>query len=393
MGKMSWEERRKRLAGRTKRSAENREGKASNVLTFKNLPEDKEVRWADKPKKDRQLNKYDILPFEITMDWYRNMRTAFGKPTELEVGDVDYKLEFAQHNNVGPEKTQVLCLTETFGKPCPVCEERARLRDDPDEDPEGKISEEIKPKWRTLYNIIDLNGDDEIRLFHCSYHLFEKELLEKVSLGDEGLQYHWDLKEGKTVIWRGKEKTWGGRTFIDAKDIVFEDRDPFEEDILDEVYPLDQMLVIPTYEDVVGTMTGMVDDDSSTSGDGDNTSSKPKDRGRTRGSGSRYKKGPKETEPEDPPDDPETKGDTGDAPWDECPDGLTFGVDFDTKDECQTCPNDSYDACQEESERLVKMEEEKKKRPQRSSRRREKKDDDAGDSTTTRTRRRRSNRR
>lgn len=397
MGRKSWKEKRNKTAKRTKKSADNREAKSSSMFTFKAVP-DKEVRWADKPQKGRDDNRYDILPFPISQEWYAEMRTFYGKPTGLEVGDVDYKLEYASHSRIGPEKTQVLCLRETFGQACPVCEERDRLQDNQDEeDPDGKLADGLKPKWRTLYNIIDLNGDEDICLWDYSYHLFEKELLEEVSLGDEGLQYHWDLEEGQTVVWRGKEKKWAGYKFIEAKNIKFEKRAGYNESILDEVYPLDLLLNIPTYDDVGRILTGTPEEDA-TPNRGKQTEEK-----KTRSRGSRYQKDkPEEKEPEDPPDD------TGGAPWnkddDKCEDGLTLGVDFQTDDKCKECPDENYNACEAEAERLAeekeeavkaekekaekeKVEKEKKEQSSTRTRRTKKDEDKSGGRTRKRSRR------
>lgn len=368
MGRKSWKERRNKTAKRTKKSADNREAKSSSMFTFKAVP-DKEVRWADKPQKGRDDNRYDILPFVISQEWYADMRTFYGKPTGLEVGDVDYKLEYASHSRIGPEKTQVLCLRETFGHACPVCEERDRLQDNQDEeDPDGKLADGLKPKWRTLYNIIDLNGDEDIRLWDYSYHLFEKELLEEVSLGDEGLQYHWDFEEGRTVVWRGKEKKWAGYKFIEAKNIKFEKRAAYNESILDEVYPLDLLLSIPTFDDVARILTGTPEEDA-TSNHGRQTEKKE-----TRDRSSRYEK-LKESEPKDLPDD------TDGTPWnEECEDGFTLGVDFQSDDKCKECPDDNYNACEAESEKLA---EEKEKEEAKQAAQKEKEKEKSG----TRTRR------
>ncbi len=378
---MKWKDRRDKTAKRTKKSADNREAKLSSMFTFRALS-DREVRWADKPQKDRNDNRYDILPFVVSEEWYADLRAFHGKPTGLEVGDVDYKLEYASHSRIGPEKTQVLCLRETFGRACPICEERDRLQDNQEEeDPEGDIIKNLKPKWRTLYNIIDLNSDDEIRLWDYSYHLFEKILLDEVSLGDGGLQYYWDLEEGQTVIWRGKEKKIPGSNgqtikFVEADRVDFDNREPYNEDILDEVYPLDKLLVIPSYDDVVRILTGNPIDNQE--------EDQPKKESKKRNRGSRYKKEEEKKEEPANNDDNNDNDDNDDdnAPWNDddtqCPNDHKFGTDFNTQDECQECPDEVYNSCQDESEQLIKKEPEKKKekKKERSTRRDRKKTDD-----------------
>jgi hypothetical protein len=215
--------------------------------------------------------------------------------------------------------------------------------------------------------------------------LFERSLLDEVALGADGLQIHWDLEEGQTIVWRGKEKTIGkkGHPFIECDRVDFEEREPYNEDILDDVYPLDKMLVVPSYEDVARILT------DTPVVDGGEKKEKPKgDKSRTRGS--RYKKEEPGGEP-DGGDDP----DSDEPPWNKdspgCPEGLTFGADFQQNDLCQDgCDNDAYDACQAESERLVEEKKEEEKKPQRRQDR--KKTSDKDDKSGTSKRRPRRNR-
>ena len=396
MAKPSWKERREKLKNKTKDSAENREGKASTILSFKALG-DREVKWVDKVKHGREANKFDILPFEVSMDWYETMRKFSGKPTGLVPGDVDYKLEFAIHNGVGPEQQKTLCLLETFGLPCPVCEERARLLDNPEEDPDGKLAEGLKPKWRCLYNIIDLNADDEIRLWETSYHTFEKKLMTEVFMGDEGLDLFWDLEEGKTVEWRGKEKTFKTAKFVECDRIDFGKRAPYEDTILNEVFPLDQLLVIPTYEQLTSILTG---------GTGDITKAHTKNKEKNQKNEKKEDKESKETKEEKKPnrssrfkkEEKQETEDEGSFPPDDnecrCPKKREFGVDFNQHPECNECADEDYNACEEafnnpESESEPEPEPEPESQVQRRQRKPVTKEEESKPEPETTTRRRR----
>ena len=328
----SWKERRDRLANRTKESVDNRESGSTRILQYDGLPEDQEPKWIDKPKKARQgNNEYDFLPFIISEDWYYKMLTFSGSRNGGEVGMVDYKLEYYRHVNIGPEKADILCLAKTFGEPCYICEAREHLMENAeDEDPKGDLAEALKPKCRVLYNVIDLNADDdEVRLWDMSYFLFEKMLLTEVQLGDDGLLIFWDLDEGQTVVWRGEEKKIGkrGHPFIQCDRVDFKDRDPYPESILEEVFPLDKMLRIPSYDDQVRALTGMPLDNEQ-----DNVQEekeevkkeKTSSRQRNRGSNKEDKK----------------------AQENPCSEGHNFGEDFDDHPDCENCSDEDYDACE-----------------------------------------------
>ena len=329
----SWKERKKKLQEKTRDSAENREGKNNTVLTFKNL-KGREVLWIDKVKFGRDINEFDFIPFIVSTDWYARLKKFSGKLTGLEPGDVDYKLEYPRHNLPTGEK--ILCLREAFGEPCGVCEERERLMDEKDQE---KVVEQLAVKWRCMYNIIDLGADEEIRLWDSSYHLFEKQILTEIHLGTGGLDFFWDIEDGKTVEWRGMQKKIGKWPFVEADRIDFKDRAPYTEAILDEVYPLDLMLVIPTYAQTVAVISGGAvppDEQEETSSRPPRTSRAPakEDAPKTRDRGRRFQ------EPEPEPE-PQNKIDIS---HESCQ--KTFGVDFDQFPECEKCSNEDYNECQ-----------------------------------------------
>ena len=322
----SWKEKRNKLRGRTENSAQNSEGNSTSFISKKNL-NGRELNFANKPKYGRDTNRYDILPFKVSADWYKDLRSFSGRPTGLEVGDYDYKLELPVHGNVpGCEKSRVVCLKEAFGQPCPICQEMERLMTDEgkNEDIEGKIAPSLKPKWRVFYNVIDLNDDqNKIVIFESSYHLFEKQLLMEVNVGDQGLQFFWDIEDdGKTIEWRGERKSFGGHNFVVANRIDFVERKPYDENILDECYPLDQIINILKYEQIQSMMLGVSASPSNNENDTLTTKTETKR--------SRFGR--------------RTNRDTVSS--NKCSQGLEFGKDFSQHGECQSCEDDEYDKCE-----------------------------------------------
>jgi len=380
MARKSWKDRKKKLGDRTRERSENREGKSSHIFSFKNLPEGMEVKWADKLKKGRESNNFDFLPFEVTEEWYQRAMNFDGKRTGIEPGEVDYKLEYCTHRGVGPEKVNLICLREMFGEECAVCERRDWLLENAaEEDPDGKLATSLKPKWRVLYNIIDLNGDQDIRLWDHSYHLFEKHLQAEIALNEEeGLVYFWGIDEdGMTVKWRAEEKTRMGYKFIEANRIDFAKRDPYDEAIFDEVYPLDQLLVIPTSEQVARIMLAMPED-SAPEKEKEKEKEEPPTRNRSR---QRFSKQEKEEEKDE----------------NLCSKGLKFGEDFNKHNECNDCPDEEYNECQDkaqgdpepEPEPEQKEPEPEQKEPEQNTRNRRRSSSDSSDSSQGTTRRRR----
>lgn len=376
MKRPSKEERKRALADQTKTNASNKDsggGSGKNVFDFSRNNKGKEI---SKYKVRMKKNKIDIIPYIIGTD---------NHPGGMKKGYDSYVLNYWVHYNVGPMEDQFLCLKNTFRKPCPICEERARIISEKgwEKDPEKKaLAGSLKPKQRVMYNVIDLMGEsDEIRLFEVSHYLFEKELLEQAGYDveeDSDLDYitFADLEDGRTVIFRGVEATGaGGNPYTEFKSFQFEKREPYDEEILEESYSLDKFLIIPTYDEVRCAMLGL---DASETQTNDNTKTEEEETSKRKTRRSRRvekevekeveeaeeaeeeevrKEKPKSTKrkdkkrkvtKDDPPFDPDTD-DTGGSKENTfgktCPTGHIFGVDNDDTDDCDECDIDTWEEC------------------------------------------------
>ena len=67
-----------------------------------------------------------------------------------------YGYDIWAHYNVGPDKAAVLCLQKMKNKPCPCCEERARL----DKDGDDEAAKEMKPRQGVVTWILNKNERD-----------------------------------------------------------------------------------------------------------------------------------------------------------------------------------------------------------------------------------------
>lgn len=381
--KITMKERREKLRERMRANAKNRDsggGRKKNVLDFSDYPEIQFYR----PVKGK--NEIDIIPYIVKTK---------NHPGGVAPGYEDYLLDVWVHRYVGPMEVTVLCLNRTYGHPCPICEEMKSIKD------QGGSKEELKgltPSRRCFYNIIDLDHEDKgIQLWEISHFLFEKELLEEAETAEDSFVYFSDIEEGRTIQFRASEEEMTGNKFFKFKSFTFKKRDPYSETILKETLPLDEMLIIPTYDEVRNAFYGLdADGESVTKGgkkentDDDDDDDAPKKSGKS--GVSKFRRGATKSDEEEPEDDTpeedekpsrgrsnrgeavtqrmargEARGGSGkkagkesdedETPptrergkkkGQECPYGHRFGQDCDEQDDCKEC--EVWDACAHEQD-------------------------------------------
>lgn len=358
---LSKEERKAALKKRMQDAAHDRDKKGLGRKSVIDLSivsskdDDKKVNFFKPTMKKGEKNLIDLIPFTVSQDFYSKLRAFSGRPTGIEVGEWDYKLEVPVHRNVGVDNATFLCLSMALGKACPVCEERQLEYDKKEDADEDKIKS-LYYSWRCFYTIWDYNDEEkDLQLFECSYAMFEKNILDEADLGDKGIVLFSDLDDGMSIEFKAKEKTLGKSKFFEAQSIEFKDRESIEEDMVDDAFPLDKMLIIPTYEDVKKALYNEGDD-----GEGDKKEESKPSRGRGRGrkEPDEEPKDEKSTEPED--GEGESEGEDG-----ECPAGGDFGKDCNELDECAKCPDDTFDACATAQDELKKSKPKKEDKPKR----------------------------
>jgi hypothetical protein len=324
---------------------------------------------------------FDILPYIISTDKHPSK--------DLGIGFEDYVLEYWTHGNIGPENKVVLCLKRTYGKPCPICEEQAAMKkqgiskDDPD-------YKKLNASQRCVFNIIDkFNPEKGVQLFKVSGFLFFQKLKEKIqkeeAKGEEEITFS-DLDCGCTINCDATETTKGDFTFMDFSDFSFSERKkPYSESILDEVFPLDAMIKVPTYDEVKRVFLSL---DGPEDTKKEEAESKP--RGRKPKNAEKEKVIDTDSDSEqqinddDENGDPEelneevsdeennkelnenneNEGNNNDPPFTlkECSEGYTFGKDYDQHPECSECNETRWNNCADECDSLKKEEEEAAKK-------------------------------
>jgi hypothetical protein len=194
----------------------------------------------------------DIIPYEVKSP---------NHPDRVEPGTIWYKRPFAVHFSVGVNAEEVVCPV-LFGKRCPMCEERARLAKNWDENEEA-VKALTPQKW-VAYNIVDPDDSDGVRVFVFSRGKFAEFLENELLEGDESNLSFYDVTEdGRTLKVRFSEDTYQGRKFIKATRIDFVQRSAMDEDdILSKTVCLDEAFTVLTYDQLETMFNGQEDSDS-----------------------------------------------------------------------------------------------------------------------------------
>lgn len=312
------------------------------------------------PKFKPAENAIDIIPFVITQPWYKKLRTPSGRTNGLDTGDMEYKLQIPVHQSIGINNDVFLCPREAFGDSCSLCDEMFAAYQAGDKDK----AIDLRPKWRTFYNVYDYDDPEKgIQIFDISYYLFESttkndsmrtNLIDSMILDDSGPVPFFDLKEGKIIIAKFKKKTLGKIEFPEIDSIEFEDRSqPYEDSILNQVFPLDSMLIIPSNEEMKNAYYALEDDKHK-----EDSEPVQNERPRTR-EPLKTQETKELVKNPDPVSEPEPQPTRGRGRIEEkiepaskslCPAGKCFGKDFNTGLECEgktqnACNEETFDKC------------------------------------------------
>ena len=315
------------LGARTEASYSAREDSG----TFKNIFKDDLSFPIWKPKDGG--HSIDILPYFAGKN---DPRVKEGEPT--------YFLDVWVHGHIGPTNDSVVCLQRNhgFGGKCPVCEEIAKLQQDPHFDYKtNERYQEIRPKRRSIYFVLVQDNIEELekgpQIFDGAYSQFEKQFstLAKTPKTARGTSVGGfvafsspDKDEGVTIYFERENKGFdvSGYKFLPREEDV-------PDEVLDNLTPLDETIHIPTYQELREKLfTGPVSPQEEE----------------------------KEIEMDELPwDDKEETSDEEEGPSD-CPNGGRFGHDIENEElDCDNC--DLYDKCAEESSRIMRERKEKRR--------------------------------
>ena len=226
----------------------------------------------------------DVTFFKVTkeevrrMDFIPYLVKGEANP-EWPKGSLAYERTYYVHKNVGAGKETFVCAAKTAGKRCFICEHRTELAKDPDQD--EKLIKSFLPKERQLFNVIDVEDRESgVQLWDYSYHLFGKKLDTEVKNSDDDEEYEFfsDLENGLTLRVSFEEDSFGGgRPFYTAASIGFKKRDKnYTEEILEETHDLDDIIIIPKYEELKAAFLMLDEDEDSEPENAEPRREKPK---------------------------------------------------------------------------------------------------------------------
>jgi len=218
-----------------KRKAEN------SSFSYLDLPKDVEIFKEAKGK-----IYVDIIPYPVTNAKHLD------RDVEKDVAVVDnywFKLPFRVHKKVGGGDGQTVVCPSTFGKKCPMCEYRKKRMS------EGADKKELKDlnyTKRNLYAVIPIDNKEFEEKIHVwdTTDWFVQKLIDDELEEQEDKRGFPDLEEGQTLAFRFEEKTYNSHPYFQPNRLDFEDRDAYEEDILDDVPELDKCLKILSYNEL-----------------------------------------------------------------------------------------------------------------------------------------------
>lgn len=318
-------------------------------------------------------NRINIIPYII-----KTKNHPLVKRGEFEIGDKDYVMDVFVHRGVGPSEASVLCLKSTYGKPCPICEQSAIIRKQGKEEEAGAL----KASRRVFYNIQDMKEPDKLKVFETSHYLFEKELIDEARDDEEGGFIDFaDPIDGKEIKFRASDVQKGSIKYKEFKSFSFEDRDdPISDELLESAISFDEIMNVPTYEEVEKILFGQDDDEDEESDEfvkkskhNDDSDDEDEEDRPVKKSSKKYededddesvekpaKKSAKNRDDEDEengdeeesPKKPAKKVEDDDEPeppkksCGKCPFGHCFGIDDDKYDDCDDC--DVWDKCVKE---------------------------------------------
>ncbi len=207
----------------------------------------------------------NILPYKV----------GRGNPF-ADKGEEHYERTYFTHANVGPQQRAYVCLAETFKKPCPICEEQAKLRR---KGVDGDLIKALYPKERQLFNVQDVTDSKEaakgVQLWDISFHLFGKLLDSRVRKADDddGYEFFADPEKGFTLKLEVEEKSIGkGKPFCNVSAIEFKARKgELDSELLEGVQCLDDMPKEVPYKELkeIFLQTGSTDDEDEDDKDDD----------------------------------------------------------------------------------------------------------------------------
>ncbi len=199
----------------------------------------------------------DIIPYIVQ----KTRGEIGGNPFVSKKGVLYWERTFFDHQDVGMDKQRQCCLRKNWSEPCPICDHLAELSQDP------KLSDEIKKALREkerqlFYFKVHEEPDKGIQVHECSHYMGFGELLEnklgaarKKKDNHPYLNFFYLGEEGKSLEITTEEKTFSNKgrsgkynATVNIEFVEREDPDEINMELIEELTPLDDLLVRQTYK-------------------------------------------------------------------------------------------------------------------------------------------------
>jgi hypothetical protein len=257
-------------------------------------------------------NKICIISYPIKT---KNDPLVYSK--DSEIGDDSYMLDIQQHTYIGPQKADIVCLTQ-FGKKCLICDKAQEFNANKDK----KSASKLWPYRFCYYNVIDmLNPDEGIQVFAIKYNKFEKVLITaaRAAADDDGIMDFSDNANPTIISFWGEKVTKNidenNATWVEFSNFTFKPTEKIDKAIIKQALSFDEIVKLPSPSEVEKTLFGDVDeeDNSDDEDTDDDEDEKPKAKGKTKGH-------PVEDDDDDEDEDSDNSDDEDDSDDEDEPD-------------------------------------------------------------------------
>lgn len=164
------------------------------------------------------------------------------------------------HRDIGSDNATFICLKETFGEPCPVCELREKMMEEGDDE---RIIKAMNPVKRYLIFVYDVMDDSTIakglRWYDSPSMIIDNIAGLSRDKRTRKIIDVCDPKDGRDVGFN--RKGFGKRTEYDSFELSISD--PVPVDWYSDIPEFNDVLSIPSYDQVADELSGGVgrDDD------------------------------------------------------------------------------------------------------------------------------------
>ena len=229
--------------------------------SYVSLPKDVKGFSLDDDIKEIRI---DIMPYIVS----DKRHPDFVPPDVACEGDPWWRRPFGIHRNVGADDTTVVCL-RSAGKKCPICEHRTKLIKD---GADKEIFKEFYPRPRALYVVVPIafkkfkskeweEFEEQVPfIWDISTKNFEEYFREVLEEDEDNWRFP-NLTDGLTLELSMKWESIGkNTTFPTVNHVNFLDREPYDEDVVNDMPDLDKVLIIKSYEEVEAMFFDMDDE-------------------------------------------------------------------------------------------------------------------------------------